>query len=190
MICLDWVELRLFPAAAGCHPCQPPKSPNATRTRGNWFRSRAPICLWGASFINLWPDLPGFTRINLRVPAGRDLGDGTTGGALPFLPFRCPPPTPNSLPSRLGIFSLQVCLFWFISVYFTQRWWKSPHPVAANLGRNDAVEFRGATPLRLWFGAPGHPKRWESPCLRVGREGASHGTRGGRAPQSNCLVTA
>jgi len=108
LICLDWVELRLFPAAAGCHPCQPPKSPNATRTRGNWFRSRAPICLWGASFINLWPDLPGFTRINLRVPAGRDLGDGTTGGALPFLPFRCPPPTPNSLPSRptSGAFSL------------------------------------------------------------------------------------
>jgi hypothetical protein len=40
-----------------------------------------------------------------------------------------------SHPSGHGeFFSRQVGLFWFISVYFTQRWGNSPHPVAANVG--------------------------------------------------------
>ena len=69
---------------------------------------------------------------------------------------------------------------------------------AATLAVTKTLSSRGAQPPRLWFGAP--PRRTQMrqdtqnggqlPRLRLGREGASHGARGGCAPQSNGMVTA
>ena len=57
---------------------------------------------------------------------------------------------------------------------------------------------RGAQPPRLQFGAPSHPTRDRrtspnSACIPpagCGTRGASHCTRGGRAPHPNCMVPA
>ena len=60
-----------------------------------------------------------------------------------------------------------------------------------SLSRNDAVEFQGSTPA-LGCGrlapSPVAQAKWSDPSVRplhVFREGAEHGTRGARAPQTS-----
>ena len=77
--------------------------------------------------------------------------------------------------------------------------WLRPDELSLLLSRNDAVEFSGgAQPPGLQFGAPRAerarseqvPNGGYNSSASVGREGAAHSARGGRAPHSNCIVPA